>query len=431
MKTTWSVLLALLLPAAPAAVQAQFTYTTNNGAITLSEYTGRGGAVVISNFVNIIGDWSFYDGISPSSVTVPGSVTNIGEGAFYECASLAGVTISNGVINIEEEAFSYCASLAGVTIPGSVATIGEWAFYGCTNLSSLTISNGVAAIGEEAFEDCPSLTGVTIPGSVATIGEWAFYGCTNLSSLTISNGVAGIEEGAFDVCPSLGNVTIPASVTSIGDYAFADCPSLTAITVDKNNAFYSSSNGVLFDNSQTTLLQFPGGLGGSYTIQGSVTSIETGAFLGCAGLAGVTIPASVNSIGQYAFAGCTSLTGAFFQGNAPAADSTVFQYDSKVTVYYLTGTTWWDVFAAYTGLTPVLWNPLIQTGGGGFGVQGGQFEFTIAGTAGIPIVVEACTNLGFPVWVPLQTNTLTGGSWSFSEPFRANSPTRFYRIRSP
>jgi hypothetical protein len=34
MKTTWSLLLVLLLLAAPAAVQAQFTYTTNNGAIT-------------------------------------------------------------------------------------------------------------------------------------------------------------------------------------------------------------------------------------------------------------------------------------------------------------------------------------------------------------------------------------------------------------
>ena len=61
MKTTWNCLLVLLLLAAPAAVQAQFTYTTNNGAITLTGYTGSGGAVVISNFVTSIGSDAFYN----------------------------------------------------------------------------------------------------------------------------------------------------------------------------------------------------------------------------------------------------------------------------------------------------------------------------------------------------------------------------------
>src|ERR1019366_359508 len=40
-------ILLLLLLALPAAVQAQFTYTTNNGTITITGYTGTGGAVTI------------------------------------------------------------------------------------------------------------------------------------------------------------------------------------------------------------------------------------------------------------------------------------------------------------------------------------------------------------------------------------------------
>jgi len=34
-----------LLLMRPAVVQAQFTFTTNNGAITITGYTGAGGAV--------------------------------------------------------------------------------------------------------------------------------------------------------------------------------------------------------------------------------------------------------------------------------------------------------------------------------------------------------------------------------------------------
>jgi hypothetical protein len=46
-------------------------------------------------------------------------------------------------------------------------------------------------------------------------------------------------------------------------------------------------------------------------------------------------------------------------------------------------------------------------------------------------MVEACTNFTNPVWQPVQTNTLTGGSSYFSDPQWTNYPARFYRFRSP
>jgi hypothetical protein len=108
----------------------------------------------------------------------------------------------------------------------------------------------------------------------------------------------------------------------------------------------------------------------------------------------------------------------------------VFQGDN-MTVYYLPGTTGWIAFSTDTGLTPVLWNPLIQTGDGSFGVRSNQFGFNITGTTNIPIVVEACTNLANPVWTPLQTVTLTNGSFYFSDPQWTNYPSRYFRISSP
>jgi hypothetical protein len=95
-------------------------------------------------------------------------------------------------------------------------------------------------------------------------------------------------------------------------------------------------------------------------------------------------------------------------------------------VYYLPGATGWT--NSFAGLPAVLWNPVIQTQDGSFGVQSNQFGFTITGTANIPVVVEACTNPANPTWIPLLAGTLTNGSLYFSDPAWANYPERFYRI---
>jgi hypothetical protein len=66
-----------------------------------------------------------------------------------------------------------------------------------------------------------------------------------------------------------------------------------------------------------------------------------------------------------------------------------------------------------------------------FGVRAGQFGFTITGTSGLVIVVEASADLANSIWSPVGTNTLTGGSSYFSDPQWTNHPARFYRLRSP
>ena len=85
----------------------------------------------------------------------------------------------------------------------------------------------------------------------------------------------------------------------------------------------------------------------------------------------------------------------------------------------------------FGGRPAVLWNPQVLASDASFGVRAGQFGFTITGTSGLVIVVEASADLANPIWTPVGTNTLTGGSSSFSDPQSVNHPARFYRIRSP
>ena len=79
----------------------------------------------------------------------------------------------------------------------------------------------------------------------------------------------------------------------------------------------------------------------------------------------------------------------------------------------------------------MLWNPQVQARTATFGVRTNRFGFTITGTSNLVIVVEACTNLANPVWSPLQTNTLSGDSFYFSDPQWKNYRARLYRLRSP
>ncbi len=319
--------------------------------------------------------------------------------------------------------FTYTTTAGAITITGYTGP------GGAVSIPASINGLPVTSIGDSAFADRTSLTSVTMPSSVTSIESYAFNGCRSLTNVTIAGSVTSIREAAFGWCISLTNVTIPSSVTSIASSAFIGCTSLTAITVAATNPFYSSVNGVLFDKRQTTLVEYPGGLFGSYTIPGSVTNIGDGAFCFCTALASVTIPASVTSVGDSAFYYCTNLTNVYFTGNAPSADSIVFSGDNNATLYYLPGTTGWS--SPFAGLPTVLWNPLIQASGASFGVRNDQFGFTLVGTANIPIVVEACNNLGTLIWTPLQTLTLTNGSVHFSEPVQTNSLGRFYRIASP
>ena len=224
--------LILLLLTLPPVLQAQFAYSYNNGALTITGYTGSAGAVVIPSEVNGVPVVSMGDfALSPcpvrqacesgvTSVTIPDSVTNISAGAFYNCNDcLTNVTIGDGVTSIADNTFEGC-SLTSITIPDSVTTIGQSAFQQCGLLTSVTIPNSVNSIGENAFSGCSSLTTVTIGNSVISIGQAAFNGCTRLTSVTVGSGVTSITNATFQSCSTLASVYFLGNAPTADSSAF-------------------------------------------------------------------------------------------------------------------------------------------------------------------------------------------------------------------
>jgi len=302
----------------------------------------------------------------------------------------------------QAEGYTYTTNNGTIAVTGYIGPGGPLVIPSTINGLPVTSIGGYFDL---LFRNGP--TSLTIGSNVTSIADSAFCGCSRLAGVTIPDGVTNIGPHAFAACGSLTNVTIPSSVRKIGSAPFLNCSRLTAITVDALNPSYSSVDGVLFNKSQTKLIEYPVGKPGNvYAIPNTITSIGDQAFLNCrsltnlsipnsvtnigssafqlcSGLTSLTIPSSVASIGNQAFFGCrrlttvtigkgltsigdeafihcAGLTGVYFQGNAPKVRRTAFNGATKATLYYLPGTKGWGGRfwgTKFAGRPTALWDP--------------------------------------------------------------------------
>ena len=107
--------------------------------------------------------------------------------------------------------------------------------------------------------------------------------------------VTKIRDWAFQGSENLTSVEIPDTITEIGDTVFTFCPSLLSINVDKNNKYYASIDGVLFDKDISVIIFYPQGRQeAEYVIPDSVTKIGAEAF----SYRGAYFPSGAKSIGE-------------------------------------------------------------------------------------------------------------------------------------
>ncbi len=312
-----------------------------------------------------IGEYAFNYCTELQNVVLPNTIERIGEHAFAGCEKLCDVIFPETLEVIESNAFSFCELIKTIRIPKNVSYIDHTAFYfycGFTEMvvdednqyycaqndvlfdKSMTklicyppakpdtyysVPDGVATIGECAFYSAENLTQIFFPTSLKIIESYAFT-FAGFTELKLPDGLLVIGEGAFQACHALTSIHIPASVSEIGR-GIGQGVHLQEITVDSANTIYQDIDGVLYDHTGKTLIEYPTGREGTYIVPENVTSISSDAFLqrnnlteiilneglvdisshaflNCTGLTEVTIPSSVSSIGSMAFYDCDNLT---------------------------------------------------------------------------------------------------------------------------
>jgi hypothetical protein len=222
------LLLAMLLP---VAVRAQFTFTTNNGAITITGFTGSGAAVI-------------------PSTTNGYPVTMIGISAFAG-SGLTSVTIPESVTNIGALAFSSCSNLSSLIIPKSVTGMGRELCLGSTNLQAITVD-----------AQNPSYSS-SVDGVLFDKSQFQLIECLGgkQRSYKVPDTVTNIVGDAFHFCVNLTSITVGKNVTSVFSWAFASCSNLTAVYFKGNAPSIVVGSDLFTGVSIATVYYLPGTTG--------------------------------------------------------------------------------------------------------------------------------------------------------------------------
>lgn len=288
---------------ADATVSSAGVQTTLNPSVvnipSTITYEGKTYTVVA------VGDRSFDEVESITTVNLPETITSIGEQAFYKCPSLSKITINEGVTSIGNQAFALCPMLGNVTLPASLTTIGSQVFVGTSSMTAIRVADGnTSFISDQgalysydysSLIACPSGKNntFTINSYCSTINPYAFSGAY-ISGINLGSGITTISDHAFDGS-HLEKVAIPGTITNIGVNVFANCKDLIEATYYQGCT--SVSIAAFAGCSALETVNLPNG----------ITSIGTSAFEDCTSLKQITIPATVTDLGTPLFNGCSSL----------------------------------------------------------------------------------------------------------------------------
>lgn len=215
------------------------------------------------------------------------------------------VTTSTSIINVAgqltelvgDDKYRFTTlSIAGFLNGDDLRTLRDMA--GCDNegkatagqLSDIDLSGAQIAEGGKAYAE-GHFTQTNV------VGKAMLASCEKLKRIVLPLQTTKIEADAFRNCSSLHTIEVPTLVESIE--TSAGCTALAEINVQAGNSHYCSKDGVLLSGDGKSILWFPMGKGGEYTLPSTVTTVGDYAFRNCR-IETFHFADGLTSIGKYA-----------------------------------------------------------------------------------------------------------------------------------
>ena len=281
-----------------------------------------------------------FDGCSNlTKLRLPDTVTNVEVGAdggyttgsaFNGCRNLINIEVYH-VQGVKDKDIRY-KSEDGVLYKRIQDTdTYELAYYPKYREGAYVIPSFVVELPVKSLYSRTYLTELTIPASVTRIGNEAISSCSALTKITFESSETATDvqfgEKVFKSNSKLQQITLPSGLKNFDAVLFDGCSAVEAVYI-QNNDKYVSKDGVLCQKNEVTgvvdtIVYFPKGRAGEYTIPQGITTIAEAAFKSSRYITKLTIPGYVTYVGKDAFNGCYGILELVFEGKADDLDMTI------------------------------------------------------------------------------------------------------------
>lgn len=252
------------------------------------------------------------------------------------------VVVEPGITELGKYTLAYLDRAAEILLPETLTAIRAMSVRGCEALTSIVIPEGVTLIGDSAFEKCPLET-IHLPATLSELDNRAFQNMPTLRQITVAEGNPdyAVRDGLLyrtigpyrllELVPNVfQTLVLPEDIYDFTQTALSGCTLLEELTVcngkdwvpgnlnrcsslkniyvHDTNEHFISVDGVIYSKDRSTLVRYPAGRTGDYTVPEGTAAIGSSSFEGSAGLTDITLPQSLLSIDVSAFRDCTGLT---------------------------------------------------------------------------------------------------------------------------
>lgn len=170
-----------------------------------------------------------------------------------------------------------------------------------TYSDSYDIREGITELGDGCLSKY-TINHISLPNSLIKIGSSCFEQ-SSILSIVLPDSL--VEMGHNNFPSTLSSITLPANLKIFPTDNIYNCKNMTAIDVDKDNNFFKSIDGILYNHDVTEILICPRGKAGKVIVPPTVKHIADYCFSECNNITSIELPRSIASIGSYAFSKLT------------------------------------------------------------------------------------------------------------------------------